>query len=68
MFSLPRSDHPGVASQKPHGEDSAHHWIPGIGAAAMVTAAALDNGRTLRSRWISWRTRPGKPMGPALHC
>jgi hypothetical protein len=30
MFLLPRSDRPNMASQKSLGEDSGHHWIPGI--------------------------------------
>jgi hypothetical protein len=64
MFLLPRSDRPNMASQKSLGEDSGHHWIPGIEVAGMAAAVPLDNRRTLGSRHISWRTQPGKPMGP----
>jgi len=64
MFPLPQSDRPNVASQKSLGQNSGHHWIPGIETAGMVAVIALDYGRTLRSRQISWRTRLGKPMGP----
>lgn len=62
MFPLPQSDRPNVASQKYLGEDSGHHWIPGIEVAAMVTEVALDNRRTLGSRWILSQTGPGMPM------
>lgn len=64
MFLLPRSDRPNMASQKSLGEDSGDHWTPGIEVAARVTVVALDNRRTLGSCHISWRTQPGKPMGP----
>lgn len=64
MFPLPQSDRSNVASQKSLGEDSGHHWTPGIEVAARVAVVALDNRRTLGSCHISWRTQPGKPMGP----
>jgi hypothetical protein len=47
MFPLPQSDRPDVASQKPLGEESGHHWTPGIEVAARVTVLAPDNRRTL---------------------
>ena len=53
MLPLPQSDHPDVASQKPLGEDSGDHRMPGFEVAAVVAAVALDNRRTLGSRWVS---------------
>ena len=64
MFPLPQSDHRNVASQKSLGEDSGDHRMPGFEVAAMATAVAPDNRRTLSSRWISSQTGLGKPMGP----
>jgi hypothetical protein len=64
MFPLPRSDRPNVASQKSLGEDSGDHWILGTEVAARAKAVAIDNRRTLGSRWISSQTGLGQPMGP----